>query len=84
MQLHPEGEVRSERKISADTRISEEGEGGGASGKSRDSPAAREEELLQPYRGAEIHLQSLEVHGGADIHLEPMEDSKQGDAQRRL
>ena len=73
-----------ERNNSADTKVSEEGGGGGA-------PGARAEIPLQPMvkttaRQA-VPLQTVEVHGArADIHLQPVEDSmpKQVDAQRRL
>ena len=59
------------RDNSADTKVSEEGGGGGA-------PGARVEILLQAVVKTMVRqavpLQPMEVHGGADIHLQPMED----------
>ncbi|PKU43597.1 hypothetical protein llap_6094 [Limosa lapponica baueri] len=57
--------------FTADTKVSEEGGGGGA-------PGTGAETSLQPVvrtmvRQA-IPLQSTEVHGGADTHLQPMEN----------
>ncbi|GAB0185750.1 hypothetical protein GRJ2_001040300 [Grus japonensis] len=72
-----------ERNNSADTRVSADGGGGGASG-------ARAEILLQPMEETMVRqavpLQPIEVDGGADIHLQPMEDPmpEQVNARRRL
>ena len=83
-QLQPERGMRiCERNNSADTKVSEEGGGGGA-------PGARAEIPLQPMGKTMVRqavpLQPMEVHGGADIHLQPMEDPmlEQVDAQRTL
>ena len=60
-----------ERKDSADTKVSEEGGGGGA-------PGTRAEIPLQPVVKTMVRqavpLQPMEVNGGADIHLQPEED----------
>ena len=72
-----------ERNNSADTKVSEEGGGGGAPGAGAEIP-------LQPVGKTMVRqavpLQPMEVHGGADIHLQPMEDLtlEQVDAQRGL
>ncbi|KAK4830727.1 hypothetical protein QYF61_013177 [Mycteria americana] len=72
-----------ERNNSADTKVTEEGGGGGAPG-----PGA--EISLQPMVKTMVRqafpLQPMEVHGGADIHLQHMEDPmpEQVDVQRRL
>ena len=83
-QLHSERGVRiCERNNSADTKVSEEGGGGGA-------PGTRAEIPLQPVVKTMVRqavpLQPMEVNSGADIHLQPVEDPtpEQGDAQRRL
>ena len=66
-----------------DTKVSEEGRGGGAPGAGADIP-------LQPMGKTMVRqavpLQPMEVHGGADLHLQPMEDPmpEQVDARRRL
>ena len=71
------------RENSADSKVREEGGGGGA-------PGARAEIPLQPVVKTMVRqavpLQPMEVHSGADIHLQPMEDPmlEQVDAQRRL
>ncbi|KAK4815368.1 hypothetical protein QYF61_001356 [Mycteria americana] len=56
---------------SADTKVSEEGGGGGA-------PGTRAEIPLQPMVKTMVRqavpLQPMEVNGGADIHLQPVED----------
>ena len=73
-----------ERNNSADTKVSEEGEGGG------DAPGAGAEILLQSVGKTMVRqavpLQPMEVHGGADIHLQPVEDPmlEQVGARRRL
>jgi len=55
----------------ADTKVSEEGGGGGAPGTEADIP-------LRPMVKATVRqaepLQPMEVHSRADIHLQPMED----------
>ncbi|KAK4811167.1 hypothetical protein QYF61_019798 [Mycteria americana] len=60
-----------ERNNSADTKVSEEGGGGGA-------PGARAEIPLQPVVKTMVKqvvpLQPMEVNGGADIYLQSMED----------
>ncbi|GAB0206670.1 hypothetical protein GRJ2_003132600 [Grus japonensis] len=60
-----------ERNNSADTKVSEEGRGGG-------TPGTRAEIPLQPMVKTMVRqvvpLQPMEVHGGADIHLQSMED----------
>ena len=62
---------RCERNNSADTKVREEGGGGGAPGAGAEIP-------LQPVGKTMVRqavpLQPMEVHGGADIHLQPMED----------
>ena len=68
-QLQLERGVRiCERNNPADTKVSEEGGGGGA-------PGARAEIPLQPVVKTMVRqavpLQPMEVHGGADIHLHP-------------
>ena len=71
------------RNNPADTKVSEEGGGGGA-------PGARVEIPLQPVVKTMVRqvvpLQPMEVHGGADIHLQSVEDPmlEQVDARRRL
>jgi len=60
-----------ERNNSADTRVSEEGEGGGA-------PGARAEIHLQPVEKTMVRqavpLQPMEGHNGGDVCLHPVED----------
>jgi len=60
-----------ERNNSADTKVSEEGGGGGA-------PGAGAEVLLQPLEKIMVRqavpLQPMEVHSGPHSHLQPMED----------
>ena len=82
--MQPErGVRRCERNNSADTKVSEEGGGGGA-------PGTRAEIPLQPMVKTMVRqavpLQPMEVNGGADIHLQPVEDPtpEQVDARRRL
>jgi len=59
------------RNNSADTKVSEEEDGGGA-------PGIRAEIPLQPVEKTmtrqAVPLQPMEVHGEADLHLQPMED----------
>jgi len=72
-----------ERKSSADTRVSEEGGGGGASGT---GPEILLQFVVKTMVRQAAPVQPMEVHGGADLHLRPVEDPKQEqvDAQRRL
>jgi len=60
-----------ERNNSADTKVSEEGEGGGA-------PGTGAEISLQPVEKIMVRqavlLQPMEIHSGPGIHLQPMED----------
>ena len=70
-QLQLERGVRiCERNNSADTKVSEEGGGGGAPGAGAEIP-------LQPVGKTMVRqvvpLHPMEVNGGADIHLQPME-----------
>jgi len=64
---------------SADTRVREEGGGGGAPGAAAEIPLQPMEKTM--VRKA-VPLQPMEAHGGADPHPHPMEDSmpEQGDA----
>ncbi|GAB0183170.1 acid sphingomyelinase-like phosphodiesterase 3b [Grus japonensis] len=83
-QLQPErGVRRCERNNSADTKVSEEGRGGGAPGAGAEIPLQPMEKTMVRQAGP---LQPMEVNGGADIHLQPLEDPtlEQVDAQRRL
>ena len=73
-----------ERSNPADTKLSEEGGGGGAPGAGAEIP-------LQPVVGKTmvrqvVPLQSMVVRRGADLHLQPGKDPtpEQADAQRRL
>ncbi|KAK4825374.1 hypothetical protein QYF61_027127 [Mycteria americana] len=71
-------------RLAGDTKVSEEGGGGGAPGAGAEIPLqplvktmVRQAVPLQPMEvngGAYIHLQPVEVNGGADIHLQPTED----------
>jgi len=59
--------TQCERNNSADTKVSEEGGGGGA-------PGARAESfplqlVMKTTVRQVVPLQCMEVHGGADIHL---------------
>ena len=60
-----------ERKNSADTKVREEGRGGGG-------PGTGAEIHLQPVVKTMVRqavpLQPMEVHGGADTHLQPVEN----------
>ncbi|KAK4819386.1 hypothetical protein QYF61_003657 [Mycteria americana] len=69
----PDTIQRSEkmRNNSADTKVSEEGEGGGAPGTRAEIPL---QPLVQTMVRQAVPLQPMEVHGGADIHLQTMED----------
>ena len=59
------------RTNSANTKVTEEGGGGGA-------PGVGAEILLQPMEEIMVRqavlLQPMEVHSGAELHLEPRED----------
>ncbi|KAM9591242.1 uncharacterized protein ACIBXB_006115 [Morphnus guianensis] len=70
-QLEERGVRICERNNPADTKVSEEGGGGGA-------PGAEAEIPLQPVVKTMVRqvvpLQPMEVNGGADIHLQPLED----------
>ena len=72
-----------ERNSSADTKVSEEGEGGGAPGTGAEIPL---QPVVKTMVRQAVPLQPMDVHGGADIHLQPVEDPtlEQVDAQRRL
>ena len=71
-QLQPErGVRRCERNNSADTKVSEEGGGGGAPGAGAEIPL---QPMVKTMVRQAVPLQPMEVHGGADIHLQPMED----------
>ncbi|PKU42985.1 protein pxr1-like [Limosa lapponica baueri] len=67
----------SERNNSADTKVSEEGGGGGAPGTGGEIPL---QPMMKTMVRQAVPLQPMEVHGGAQIHLQPMEDpmSEQG------
>ena len=60
-----------ERNNSADTKVSEEGGGGGAPGTRAEIPL---QPLVKTMVRQAVSLQPMEVHGGADIHLQPVED----------
>ncbi|GAB0209072.1 epimerase family protein SDR39U1 [Grus japonensis] len=66
------GVRRCERNNFADTKVSEEGGGGGAPGTRAKIPLQPMEKTMVKQAGP---LQPMEVDGGADIHLQPMEDS---------
>ena len=59
----------SERNNFADTKFSEEGEGGGAPGTGAEIPL---QPMLKTMVRQAVPLQPMEVHGGADIHPQPM------------
>ncbi|GAB0207612.1 acid sphingomyelinase-like phosphodiesterase 3b [Grus japonensis] len=70
--LQPERGVRiCEKNNSVDTKVSEEGEGGGAPGAGAEIPL---QPVVKTMVRQAIPLQPMEVHGGADIHLQPVED----------
>ena len=84
LQLQPERGVRiCERNNSADTKVSEEGGGGGAPGARAEIPLQL---VVKTMVRQAVPLQPMEVNGGADIHLQPTEDPKpeQVDARGRL
>ena len=60
-----------ERNSPADTRVSEEGGGGGAPGVRKEIPLQPEETMVRQA----VPLQSMEAHSGADLHLQPVQDS---------
>ncbi|PKU43327.1 protein pxr1-like [Limosa lapponica baueri] len=72
-----------ERNNSADTKVSEEEEGGGAPGARAEIPL---QSMVKTMVRQAVPLQPIEVNGGTDIHLQPMEDPtpEQVGAQRRL
>ena len=65
------GVRRCERNNSADTKVSEEGGGGGAPGAGAEIPL---QPVVKTMVRQAVPLQPMEVNGGADIHLRPMED----------
>ena len=77
------GVRRCERNSSADTKVSEEGGGGGAPGAGAEIPL---QPIVKTMVRQAVPLQPMEVHGGADIHLQPVEDPtpEQVDARRTL
>jgi len=62
---------RCERKNSADTKASEEGEGGVAQDAGAETLPLQL--LMKTMVSQCVPLQSMEVHSGADIHLQPVE-----------
>ena len=60
-----------ERKNSADTKVSEEGGGGGAQDVTAESLPLQP--MMKTMVRQAVPLQSMEVHGGADLHLQPVE-----------
>ncbi|GAB0182127.1 acid sphingomyelinase-like phosphodiesterase 3b [Grus japonensis] len=65
-------EVRlCERNNSADTKVSEEGGGGGALGTRAEIPL---QPMMKTMVKQAVPLQPMKVHSGADIHLHPWED----------
>ncbi|GAB0208689.1 acid sphingomyelinase-like phosphodiesterase 3b [Grus japonensis] len=70
--LQPErGVRRCERNNCADTKVSEEGGGGGTPGARADIPL---QPMVKTMVRQAVPLQPMEVNGGADIHLQPVED----------
>jgi len=63
-----------EQNNAADTKVSEEGEGGGAPGAGAEIPLQPTEKTM--VRQA-VSLQPMEAHGGADIHLQPKDDPEE-------
>ena len=61
----------NERNNCADTKVSEEGEGGGAPGTGAEIPL---QPVVKTMVRQAVPLQPMEVHGGADIPLQPVED----------
>ena len=72
-----------ERNNSADTKVSEEGGGGGAPGARAEIPLQL---VVKTMVRQVVALQPMEVNSGADIHLQPVEDPtlEQVDARRML
>jgi len=60
-----------ERNNSADTKVSEEGGGGGAPGAGAEIPL---QPVVKIMMRQAVALQPMKVHGGADIHLQPVEN----------
>ena len=80
----PERGVRTcKRNNPADTKVSEEGGGGGAPGAGAEIPL---QPVVKTMVRQVVPLQPREVHRGADIHLQPMENPtlEQVGARRRL
>ncbi|GAB0207935.1 tRNA:m(4)X modification enzyme TRM13 [Grus japonensis] len=75
--------AKAEPISDGDTKVSEEGGGGGAPGARAEIPLQRMEKTMVKQA---VPLEPMEDDGGADIHLQPMEDItlEQVDAQRRL
>ena len=65
------GVRRCERNNSADTKVSEEGGGGGAPGAGAEIPL---QPLVKTMVRQAVPLQPMEVLGGADIYLQCVED----------
>jgi len=62
--------VRLRETALADTKVSAEGGGGGASGTGAEIPLQPLEKIMV---SQVVPLQSMDVHGGADLHRQPME-----------
>ncbi|KAK4829029.1 hypothetical protein QYF61_001804 [Mycteria americana] len=60
-----------ERNNSADTKVSEEGGGGGAPGTGAEIPL---QPVVKTMVRQAVPLQPMDLHSGADIHLQPVED----------
>ena len=70
MEAAVERGVRYEKNNCADTKVNEEGWGGGAPGAGAEIPL---QPVVQPMV-RQLCPAPMEVHGGADLHLQPMED----------
>jgi len=57
----------------ADTKVSEEGGGGGAPSIAAEIPL---QHMVKTMVRQAVHLQPMEAHGGADFHLQTMEDPR--------
>ena len=62
---------RCERNNSADTKVREEGGGGGAPGTGAEIPL---QPMVKTMARQAVFLQPMEINGGADIHLQPVEE----------
>ena len=60
-----------QRNKFADTKVSEEGGGGGTPGTGAEIP---HQPVIKTMVRQAIPLQPMEVHSGADLHLQPMQD----------